>query len=75
MHFFSILETNSLRLSNIKKSNDSTEIINIIPEIKEVLKELLEDYNLKIYIQYRLDNNSGIALVDHFLKIYQKIFM
>lgn len=39
--FLSILKTNSLRLSNITKSNDPTEITNVIPVLKEVTKDVL----------------------------------
>ena len=66
--FLSILETSSLRLSNITKSNDPTEITNVIPVLKEVTRDVLTDYNKQMYIQYQFQDNTIYQLIDRFVE-------
>lgn len=70
--FLSILETNSLRLSNITKSNDPTEITNVIPVLKEVTKDVLTDYNKQMSPQFRFADSTISALVDRFFEDLSK---
>lgn len=64
--FLSIIESSSLRLSNITKSNDSTEITNVIPTLKEVTESVLIFYNLQLQEQFRFSSDVITALIDKF---------
>ena len=72
--FLSILKTNSLRLSNITKSNDPTEITNVIPVLKEVTKDVLTDYNKQMSTQYQFADNTISLLIDRFFEDLSKNF-
>lgn len=66
--FLSILQTSSLRLSNIGKSNDPTEIINIVPVLKDVTKEIITEYNKLLSDSYRFTTETTSDLVDRFFE-------
>lgn len=72
--FLSIFEASSLRLSNITKSNDPTEITNVIPVLKEVTKDVLTDYNKQMSPQFRFTDNTISVLVDRFFEDLSKNF-
>ncbi len=52
--FMSIIENSNIRLSNIKKSNDPTEITYIISVVKKIIVKYLDDYNLLVIDDYKL---------------------
>lgn len=64
--FLSILETNSLRLSNITKSNDPTEIINVIPILEDVTKTVLLEYNQRLLEHFRFKTDIIENLIGRF---------
>lgn len=72
--FLAILETSSLRLSNITKSNDPTEITNVIPVLKDVTKNVLTDYNSLISTPYQFRDDTISTLVDRFFEDLSKNF-
>lgn len=72
----SILQTSSLRLSNITKSNDPTEITNVIPVLKEVTETVIANYNKKISLQYRFADDAVSTLIDRFFEdIYNNFYV
>ena len=72
--FLSILESSSLRLSNITKSNDPTEITNVIPVLQEVTTSVLLDYNQKLSGSYRFAPDTISKLISRFFEELSKNF-
>lgn len=72
--FISILETSTLRLSNITKSNDSTEITHVIPTLKEVTERVLWDYNKRLSVDVRFREDIISQLIDRFFDELTKNF-
>lgn len=72
--FLSILETSTLRLSNITKSNDSSEITNVIPTLREITQMVLLDYNKRLSASYRFAPDTIAMLIDRFFEELSKNF-
>lgn len=72
--FLAILESSSLRLSNVTKSNDPTEITNVIPVLKDVITIILRENNWKLPEPDRFEDETISALVDRFFEELSKNF-
>lgn len=61
--FFKIINSSSIRLCNITKSNDSEEITYIIPYLIKSLRIVVSNYNCHLGSDYQISNESIDAAV------------
>lgn len=63
--FYQIISSSTIRLSNISKSNDSEEIMYILPHVKKYCNKIFMEYNSYLDEEFKIKKNSINSFFDN----------